>query len=206
MPLLVKGQRNEEWLTARSGRITASLAAACLGLDKKTGPYSAFQEIMGRHKKKVYQAMQWGTDHEQACISAYEVVSGNIVQPTGFWVHPELPWLGASPDGFVGKDGLCETKCPGRLPVEVPGHHLIQMAVQMAVCDRAWCDYFCRDPQEQTFLRRMHRDKEAEGKLIFKLFEFYQLHIKCDVPPPRRRKKEAVCASAKSASVSSPTT
>jgi hypothetical protein len=86
--------------------------------------------------------MAWGRDHEQQARSDYEDMYGELAFETGFWVHPTIPWLGASPDGLVGADGMVEIKCPAAMPKAVPLHHRIQCLIQLAVTGRAWCDYF----------------------------------------------------------------
>jgi putative phage-type endonuclease len=190
MPLLQLEQRSPEWLEARKGKITASLAAACLGFDPYRGPLAAFNDIKGVKKQVENKHMAWGTEFEAEARNAYECVSGNMVSETGLWVHPEYPWLAASPDGLVGAEGLCEIKCPIRLPTEIPMHHSIQMIVQMACTGRSWCDYFVWR-QDGHFLQRIERDEgDGEVKWLGLLENYYRTYIETNSPPPRRRKKE----------------
>ncbi|KAJ8872464.1 hypothetical protein PR048_026069 [Dryococelus australis] len=44
-------------------------------------------------------------------ISLYERVYNVKVEPCGLIVKKEMPYLGASPDGLIGNDGLVEVKC-----------------------------------------------------------------------------------------------
>jgi predicted phage-related endonuclease len=51
-------------------------------------------------------------------------VTGKNVQKCGLFVHPDFPFLGASPDGLLlGEDAVLEVKCPyaGRNSKIVPG-------------------------------------------------------------------------------------
>ncbi len=51
--------------------------------------------------------MQWGIEHEEdAFIYDTEISQCDFIQ------HPAIKMAGASPDGFVGDDGLIEIKCP----------------------------------------------------------------------------------------------
>lgn len=186
MPLLDLPQRSQEWLAARQGRIGASLAAACLGLDPHVGPLSAFNQIMGLTKNGGNKHTRWGTDHEGHARVAYECESGNIATETGLWVHPEREWLAASPDGLVGDKGLVEIKCPSKVPDGIPMQHAIQMAIQMACTGREWCDYFvwCGDA---IWLKRVECNQEWEVDLIERLAAWYEAHILTGNPPPRRR-------------------
>jgi putative phage-type endonuclease len=188
MPQIMSDQGTPEWLEARVGKITASTAGAILGVDPYQGPYWAFMEIMGRHKTPENRAMQYGKAHEQDARNWYECVTGEFVEPGGFWVSDIIPWLGASPDGFVGLHGMWEGKCPGKLPEVIPIHHEIQCRVQMAVCDRQFVDYMAWVDGVGHFLYRVERDLKAEDALLYRLKNFYEDHILPDIAPPRRRK------------------
>jgi putative phage-type endonuclease len=181
-------QGTPEWLAARKGKITASLAAACLGLDPHKGPLAAFNEITGKKSQPDNANMRYGREFEAEAISQYEAETGTLVKPGGFWVHPELTWLGASPDGLVGAWYVLEAKCPQTLPDAVPAHHEIQCRVQLAVTRRSYCHYFayCR-PEFALFT--VEREPWTERDLLDALEAFYHTYVLTDTPPPRRRKK-----------------
>lgn len=189
MPEIIAEQRSQAWLDARAGKITASVAAAVLGLDPHRGPFSAWQEIMGHKRQPDNPAMAWGRRNEERARQEYEAVSGNLASTTGFWVHPEYPWLGASPDGLIGADGLVEIKCPGKLPDEVPPANLIQMQVQMMVTGRRWCDYFAWTDNGHW----LHRVEPADASLAIldMLQAWHRTYVLGNTPPPRRKPKGA---------------
>ena len=67
------------------------------------------------------KSIAWERHYERIAIEKYTFhmkALGKIVSKSGFIVHPEKGWLGASPDGFVKDttyeflDGLLEIKCP----------------------------------------------------------------------------------------------
>jgi putative phage-type endonuclease len=184
--LLPCKQRSSEWFEARRGKITASVVAAILGCDPHMGQLGTFNAITGRTVKKDNPYMAWGRKSEAEARAAYEVHSGNFVAETGFWLHDDLPWLGASPDGLIGADGLCEIKCPSVIPTAIPAHHDLQMLVQMACTNRDWVDYFAWS-QEGEFYRRVLRDSDREREVLFLLEDFYMQYVAKDVAPPRRR-------------------
>ncbi len=174
MPLLCPDQRSPEWYAARKGRITASTAAACIGQSPWDGPLAAFNTITGRSEKPVNVHMQRGIDHEQDALLAYECDTGNLVTPTGLWVHPKFDWLAASPDGLVGADGQVETKCPEFLAHDwVPPQYLVQVAVALACTERAWCDFYELASDGGTFLRRVPRMQAYEDWLLGQLEVFW---------------------------------
>lgn len=186
MPLLPHKQRSPEWYSARKGKITASSAAGCLGLDPYDGPLATFNKITGKTTTDDNKHMAWGREFESKAREAYECLSGHFVTETGFWVHDLLPWLGASPDGLIGGDGLVEIKCPSKIPTAIPEHHTIQMIVQMACTGREWCDYFVWVGQEE-YCCRLHRDVDHEHDILLRLEDFFQAYIFHDIAPPRKR-------------------
>jgi exodeoxyribonuclease (lambda-induced) len=187
-------QRTPEWFKARRGRITASIAAACLGLDLYTSRQKAWRIILGTEPERDSRSMAWGREFEHMAINAYEAITGELVTPAGLVVHRQHNWLAASPDGLVGEHGLVEIKCPKIVPAEIPLRHRIQMLVQLACTGRQWCDYFAFSTT--TVCLRMDRpsDGAIEG-LIDKLHKFYMAYIVPQIEPPRKkvlRKKRSV--------------
>lgn len=185
-------QRTEEWFAARKGKITASIAAGCLGLCPYTSRQKAWRTIMGTQANATNKHMDWGTEFEPVAKNAYECLTGNIVTETGFHPHPSIPWLGASPDGLIGTDGLSEIKCPGKLPEIVPVHHRIQMIVQMACTGREWCDYFVWT-HDGHFLKRVYPSGVAG--ILARLEAFYKTFVLTATEPPRKKPKRRVPAS-----------
>ena len=173
-------QRTEEWFAARLGKVTASRVADVMA-KTKTG-YSASRDnymaqlvverITGEKAESFTNAaMQWGTDQEPFARAAYEAHTGQMVEEVAFVPHPMIEGAGASPDGLVGADGLCEIKCPNTstmidtlLTGAIPSKYVAQMQFQMACTGRAWCDYVSFDPRmpakAQLFVKRLERDDE----------------------------------------------
>ncbi len=191
MPEICRTQRTDEWHAARSGVLTASLAAACLGRDPYTSAKAAWRAILGLGKPTPNGAMRWGMEKEPIARLDYEILTGNIVAETGFWIHPEHAWLGASPDGLLWADGLIEIKCPAKAPEAVPLHHRLQMLVQMEVTGRQWCDYYAWGADGSRLLVTVLRPRGLPA-LIARLGDWYLRHITHHTEPgrkrPRRRK------------------
>ena len=157
-------QRTAEWFEARTGCLTASAVADILK-SKKTGKYNKSREslmniiiaerVSGIARENCTSAaMQWGIDHEDDARTAYEVHTGNLVELTGFIPHPEVKYLGASPDGLIDDDGVLEIKCPN--PAThisylrggvVPEEYRPQVLLQLVVTGRKWCDFVSYDPR-----------------------------------------------------------
>lgn len=171
-------QGSPEWFAQRLGKVTASRIADVMA--KTKSGYSASRknymaqlivERMTGQPQESYtnSAMQWGIDHEAEARSMYEFMSGNVVTPAEFVPHQLILDSGASPDGYVGEDGLAEIKCPNTathietlLSGRVDDKYILQMQWQMECCDRAWCDFVSYDPRMppelQLFVERVNLD------------------------------------------------
>lgn len=167
-------QRTGAWLHARVGCLTASQAAPLWTKGRGGKPSKARADLIIKlcterltgeaQAQFVSQAMQWGTDHEEEARAAYEDVSGNLVDLVGFVKHPSIKWLGASPDGFIGSDGLIEIKCPNSathaerlMSDEVPEEYVPQMLLQLICTGRKWVDFVDYDPRFPEKLRILVR-------------------------------------------------
>lgn len=189
-------QRSDEWFAARKGRITGSMVGAILGLD----PNCTREEAM-RRMVRSYQglpsefhgniATQWGVTHEDEAREAFWHKKGIFVDPATFVVHPSIPWLGASPDGYVALDGLFEGKCPFGIrndenpvfkTVEEQPHYHAQMQIQMFVTGRSYCCFWQWTPFG-NMLDFVHFDEKWIDENIPKLEAFYQEFLMiCDEP------------------------
>lgn len=188
-------QRSDEWYAQRLGKVTASRVADVTariktGWGASRANYMAellVERLTGAaHRGYVSPEMQWGTDHEGEARATYELLRDCDVVLAEFVGHPTITMAGASPDGYVGDDGLVEFKCPNTathietlLSDAIPGKYYGQMQFQMACTGRKWCDWVSYDPRlpasMQLFVKRMHRDDgyigEIEGHITDFLFE-----------------------------------
>lgn len=157
-------QQTSEWFEARCGCLTASRARAVIARKKNGEPYAEYytvlEQVVGERLTGIVAstgttaAMQWGIDHEEEAREQYVIETGRDVALTGFVKHPTVRWLGASPDGLVGDDGLIEIKCPTTLTHlkrvasgAVPEEYKPQMLVQLLCTGRKFVDFVDYDPR-----------------------------------------------------------
>lgn len=98
--------------------ITASKVGGILGLS----PYQSRADVLratvrarlGAEREFKGNALtQYGLDHELDAITDYERHRGVLTHGyQASFVHPEYPWLSATPDALVGDDELVECKAP----------------------------------------------------------------------------------------------
>lgn len=185
-------QGSPEWFALRCGNVTASKVADLVARTKTgwgaTRANYMAQLVAERLTGTVAEsftnaAMQWGTDMEPQARSTYEFFTNATVEEASFVPHAAIAETGASPDGYVGADGLVEIKCPNTathietlLTGTVAGKYVTQMQWQMACTGRSWCDFVSFDPRMPAtmnmFIKRVARDAEMIASLEKDVSEF----------------------------------
>jgi putative phage-type endonuclease len=172
-------QRSPQWLALRRGAITASKADRLLTPAKvRELALELATERLVRElpEQPITAAMQRGIDLEPTARLRHAFEAGVHVDEIGFCWHAELEgWVGCSPDGLVGNDGLVEIKCPSSkrhletLISREPGaEYRAQMQMQMWICERVWCDFVSYDDRFDSgdyVAIRVQRDDELITKL-----------------------------------------
>lgn len=130
--------------------ITASKVGGILGLS----PYQSRADVLratvrarlGAEKEFRGNALtQYGLDHELDAITDYERLNGVLTHgyQSGF-VHPDYPWLSATPDALIGDDGVLECKCPPDRArythVDQRPDYGVQIRMQLECTGREWGD------------------------------------------------------------------
>lgn len=178
-------QGSPEWFAARCGKVTASRVADVIaktksGYGASRANYAAeliAERLTGTTSLGfTNSAMQWGTDQEPFARAFYAARNGVTVYEVGFVDHPEVAMSGASPDGYVGEDGLLEVKCPNTathldtlLGETVPAKYMTQIQWQLACTGRAWCDFASYDPRLPEPIRLFVKRVPADVSLIVEL-------------------------------------
>ena len=186
-------QGSEEWKQARCGRVTASRVHDIVAVTR-SGGYTAgrknylaelvCERLTGQPAEHwVSPAMIYGLETEPEARFAYALKQGVEIEEVGFITHPTINMAGASPDGLVGVEGLCEIKCPQDsahldrwLGAKIDPGYMDQMMFQMACTGRQWCDFvsYHRDaPEEmQLHIARVPRDDKRIADLEQEVVQF----------------------------------
>jgi putative phage-type endonuclease len=179
-------QRTAAWYALRAGKFTGSRLCDLMA-ETKSGPAASRRNLLSMlaverltgQCVETYEnaAMVRGRELEAAAREAYECERGVLVEDATFVQHPTISYVGASPDGFVGDDGLVELKCPSAMAKHVDalrsGAHATeyrwQLQGQLWVTGRAWVDAVSYDPRFPEGLRlaitRVSRDEVAIKRL-----------------------------------------
>lgn len=180
-------QRSPEWFEARKNRVTGSQVGAILGLNPYKKPAEVMRDMVRSYHGLASEftgnvATEWGTANEQSATNQFEMFHSSVpVVETGFHVHPEHTWLGASPDGLLGDNGLIEIKCPyGQRKNEVPtfkalaeqAHYQAQVQIEMFCTGREFCEFYQWAPSGDM-LETEHASEQWIFENLPKLQAFY---------------------------------
>lgn len=169
-------QGSDEWFALRRGVMTASHAQAIANAGK--GLESYILELMADYYAKssdfyTNADMERGNELEASARLVYELENNTTVEEVTFVKIDDF--IGCSPDGLVGDDGLVEIKCPNNKnyflimldPKNIDTKYVWQMQMQMLVTGRKWCDYVAYNPnfEKHYTTYRFEADEEKHEKL-----------------------------------------
>ena len=182
-------QGSDDWITQRLGKVTASVIHKIYS-DKKTVTKTnlahslAMERLSGRRMANVKTVdMVRGLTVEPHARNAYENATDHKVSLVGFIQHPTMNYAGASPDGFVGDDGIIEIKCLNIRNHDqilknqrIPKQYLYQMQFQLACTQRKWADFVAYHPEadESLYIQRVSPDKTIITELHNKVACFLE--------------------------------
>lgn len=169
-------QGTPEWHKVRSGKFTASTFVDLFAKETTQAYQGAINDVVyGKLTGEPVESfsndiMKRGNEMEPFAREQYELETFNKVNQVGFIELNE--WVGYSPDGLIGDDGLLEIKCPKHstlieyhLSQKIPTKYYWQMQGGLYVTGRLWCDYYVYHPKLKPLLIRVERN-EPDIKLL----------------------------------------
>ena len=205
----VAEQGTDQWLQARIGRITGSVAGALIGRSNfksamETGLIIAGAKVE-KFSEKSITVMQHGTDTEPIARDWYMATNKCKVVERGLCVPKWDMEIGTSVDGdIIGTDGIIEIKCPMKMyspvkqymnqvasgwqpPQNFYNHiwstHFIQMQHSMYVLGKKWCDYivYC-SPENTVFTQRIPFNPDYWNNTLYPMLKKnYNLYVKTNI-------------------------
>ena len=138
-------QRSKEWYETRERMITASDWAGAIGKNPYASRNKTLLRKLGYEGEKFTgnSATRWGQKYEPVATMIYEEREKIQIIEFGCIPHPNIHFLGASPDG-ISKDGIMlKLKCPPKRKITgiPPIYYWIQVQGQLEVCDLERCDF-----------------------------------------------------------------
>jgi len=174
-------QNTDEWMQLRQGKFTASTFKDLFAKSTTKAYQNAiyrvvFERMTGEQPESFSnEYMQRGHELEPLARERYEQETFNQVDDAGFFC---TDWVGASPDGLIGSDGLLEIKCPAystmidyMIRQTLPSIYKWQVHGQMYCTGRKWCDFMSYHPKLKPVIIRIERDDAIQSELHSKLTE-----------------------------------
>jgi len=176
-------QNTDEWYQLRLGKFTASMFKDVMAKET-TAAYTniIYQVVYERLSGEITNGytnewMERGKELEPEARLWYEL-NFEEVSNGGFFCDD---WVGASPDGLIGTEGLIEIKCPKPsthiqylIDNELPGIYQWQVQGQLYVTDRSWCDFVSYHPKLKPLVVRVNRDETIIAELQARLDQSIQ--------------------------------
>jgi putative phage-type endonuclease len=189
-------QGTQEWHAERCGCVTASRFSLLMGKPRaKSREWTdaaetyaldlAAERLTGTPQEfGGSAATEWGNAEEPIARAAYEATCDCFVELAPFMRHPFAEWVGGSPDGFAGDNGIIEIKSPYRISNhlatvragKVPAEHIAQVQGNLWVTGRDWCDFISWHPALpdscRLFISRVKRDEDYINQLAERVEAF----------------------------------
>lgn len=176
-------QGSDEWLSMRSGLLTASemklilTPTLKLSNNEKTRAHIweiAAQRISGHTEPRyISDDMLRGQADEAYARDLYSEHYAPVTE-TGFVTRDDWRFtIGYSPDGLVGEDGLIEAKSRRQrfqietiVSGEVPSDYMVQIQTGLLVTKRKWLDFISYSGGLPMFVQRVLPDAEVQHAII----------------------------------------
>jgi putative phage-type endonuclease len=182
-------QGSAEWHAHRRGLRNASETPAVLGISPWVTPYQLWLLKTGRAEPEVNEAMRHGSALEPLARHAYEIETGNVMQPLVL----QDGLYSASLDGLtLDGDLIVEIKVPFRgqqsalwqsiVGGDVPAHYVAQIQHQLMVSTAAKAHLWVFDG-ERGLLTVIEPDSRARVELR-EAWDVFQQFVDTDTPPP----------------------
>lgn len=189
-------QGTQEWKQVRKGKLTATsaltLATQGKGLETLCME-KAIERVYGLQESdfEPTEAMKHGIETESEARIIYELETNNEVKQIGFC--EDNSFVGVSPDGLIGDDGLIEIKCYGNkhyaeylINNEIDKKYYYQVQMQLLVTKRNWCDFVVYNTNFEKYIiiKKIFRNEETIKKITdgiekaIKLINIYMEKLK----------------------------
>ncbi|KAI2646375.1 hypothetical protein H4Q32_028342 [Labeo rohita] len=180
-----------DWHQLRRSRVTASRFREICHVRGLSSAESLAERIIRGTRQTA--KMRRGAEMESEVTVEYSKLKNVNYSPCGLIIHPNAPWLGASPDGVVfdptdnPQFGLVEIKCPnvknivdckylqmdhGFLTLKKSHAYYFQVQGQLLVSGMQWCDFMVW-AQEDYFVQRIYSDTSVHKVIREKVDYFY---------------------------------
>ncbi|CAK1589570.1 unnamed protein product [Parnassius mnemosyne] len=202
---------SSEWLELRRSLLTASNFGKVIKMRPDTSCANIVKQLL--YKININAApMQHGREYEKKALQQLSTQEALDIRPCGLYIDPEIPYLGATPDGIIDEETIVEVKCPitafktgleeaitkkkvnfwikdklGNLKINKNHNWFYQVQGQLHVTRKAKCVFAVWFSESQPLKTEViYRDDDCfENKMKSKLCNFYLNCILPEILDPR---------------------
>ena len=166
-------QGTQEWDEIRLGKLTGSDFHTFLTCKTETRELALAEKAAERAladtdtKKATTWAMERGHTLEPEARRLYQAINEVTVTEVGFVSLGD--YVGCSPDGLVGDDGIIEIKGPRaknfllwKTKNYIMPDYKTQIQFNLFVTGRKWCDFFVYHPRLGYYCIRVEQNQETQ--------------------------------------------
>lgn len=190
------------WRQERFNRLTASNFGSVCKMKKSTHCRNLVKNLLYSNFRG-NSSTRWGQDHEIVAVTEFEENYQMEVQKCGIFIDKIFYFLGASPDGLIGEDGIVEIKCPhkassstvleaiknktikflendkGKIKLKRRDNYYFQIQGQLKITNRKYCYFIVWTPTELIVEKIVRDEKFWQDYMESQLTEFF---YKCLLP------------------------
>jgi predicted phage-related endonuclease len=185
-------QGTPEWLSARTGILTASemkhiITPAKLQYSNSEKERAHLYELAAQRINNYVEPQYWSDamlrgQSDEPFAKEYYAKHYAPVEDCGFITNDKWGFtLGYSPDALVGSDGLIEIKSRVQkyqfetiISGEVPTEYMLQLQTGLLVSGRAWIDFISYCGGMHLFVKRVLPDEKIQAAIIEAATTFHQ--------------------------------
>lgn len=201
------------WQYYRTKMITASHFGHICKMRKNTSCASRVNSIIYQQELNV-KSIKYGKKCEDIARKSIESALNINIKHCGLFIDSEVPFLGASPDGLIGDDGIVEIKCPFAARFLTPEDaiatnvsnlqslykngkdekmkrthvYYYQIQGQLHVTQRQYCIFALWTPLGLKMEQILRDDVFWEENMKCKLIKFYEDCVLPELLDPRRER------------------
>lgn len=183
-------QRSKGWFEMRKGCISASDCGCVIGVNHHEPQYGFYVKKLTEPPFQSNKFCYHGTKLEEIATMVYEYRMDVKVKEFGLVKHPKYSFIGASPDGIVGKyklDGESKTKLVGTMleikcvatreinekdPFDTIPYYEAQVQNQLESCDLDVCHFWQCKIREYINRQEFIEDTDPQEPFRSKSFGF----------------------------------
>ncbi|CAB3252762.1 unnamed protein product [Arctia plantaginis] len=102
---------SSEWLELRRSLLTASNFGKVIKMKPDTSCANIVKQLLYKINIEAVP-LQHGREYEKKALQQLSTQEAVDIRHCGLYIDPEIPYLGATPDGIIDEETIVEVKCP----------------------------------------------------------------------------------------------